>query len=57
MPRPQIQRPSRLDDRDVPPNYQPTRAELDELVTVPGATPDDLLRAVINTPPPKRRAS
>ena len=57
MPRPQIQRPSRMHDPDVPPSYQPTRAELDEVVTVPGATPDDLLRAVINTPPPKRRAS
>ena len=56
MPRPQIQRPSRMHDPDVPPSYQPTQAELEELVTVPGATPDELLRAVMN-PPAKRRAS
>lgn len=56
MPRPPIQRPSRIDDPDVPADYQPTKAELEELVTVPGATPDDLLRAVMN-PPPKPRTT
>ena len=54
MARPAIQRPSRMQDPDVPPNYQPTKAELEERVTVPGATPDDLLRAVMGQPPKPR---
>ena len=54
MPRPPAQRPSRMRDPDVPADYQPTKAELEELVTVPGATPDDLLRAVIGDAPKQR---
>ena len=54
MARPPAQRPSRMQDPDVPPSYQPTKAELEERVTVPGATPDDLLRAVMGQPPKPR---
>ena len=47
MARSPIRRPSRMHDPEVPADYQPTKAELEERVTVPGATPDDLLRAVM----------
>lgn len=34
--------------REVPPDYQPSKAELEADVSIPDATPDDLLRAVIH---------
>jgi hypothetical protein len=34
--------------RDVPADYQPSKAELEADVSIPGTTPDALLEAVIN---------
>ena len=34
--------------RDIPPDYQPSKAELEADVSISDATPDELLEAVIN---------
>ena len=40
-------------EKEIPANYQPTKAELEADLRIPDATPDELLEAVINDNPGK----
>jgi len=45
---PGAQATSSMNVREAPPDYQPSKAELEADISIPDATPDALLQAVIS---------